>query len=221
MYKLAVFDIDGTLIDSERTGVESLIVTVRQLLGKEISYEESYRSFGIPSSVVPALYGYEDASHFARVWEDNYIALSGLIVPFPGVFEMLADVKALGLRTGIVTSRSRMEFGMDPLIGRMLPFLDVCICSEDSEKHKPEPEPLIECIKRINEKYPGEFIGCSETLYLGDTMHDYLCAKGAGCDFALADWKGKGWQDIEAKYKFDNARTVLDILRGEVQPRQI
>ena len=40
MYKLAVFDIDGTLIDTERTGVESLVLTIRELLGKEVPYED-------------------------------------------------------------------------------------------------------------------------------------------------------------------------------------
>ena len=49
MYKLAVFDIDGTLIDTERTGVESLI---RELLGKEVLYEVAYKTFGIPSGKV-------------------------------------------------------------------------------------------------------------------------------------------------------------------------
>ncbi len=36
MYKLAVFDIDGTLIDTEKTGVESLVVTIKELLGMDI-----------------------------------------------------------------------------------------------------------------------------------------------------------------------------------------
>ena len=41
-YTDIVFDIDGTLIDTERTGVLSLIQTVKELTGKEMSYEEAY-----------------------------------------------------------------------------------------------------------------------------------------------------------------------------------
>ena len=38
-YKLAVFDIDGTLIDTERTGVESLVKTIKELVEKDVPYE--------------------------------------------------------------------------------------------------------------------------------------------------------------------------------------
>ena len=110
MYKLAVFDIDGTLIDTERTGVESLVLTIRELMGKEVSYEEAYKVFGIPSGKVAGLLGYADAHRFGQRWEENFVALSHHIRPMPGVLEALRRVKASGMATGVVTSRSHMEF---------------------------------------------------------------------------------------------------------------
>ena len=74
-YKLAVFDIDGTLIDTERTGVESLVKTIKELVGKDVPYEEAYKAYGIPSSKVGAMYGYADGQKFLERWEENFISL--------------------------------------------------------------------------------------------------------------------------------------------------
>lgn len=212
MYRLAVFDIDGTLIDTERTGVESLVVTIRELLGKEVPYEEAYKAFGIPSSKVAGMYGYEDAKRFGERWEENFISLSHHIKPFPGVLDALRRIKATGLATGVVTSRNRMEFDFDDYLREMVPYLDHIVCSEDTVHHKPHPEPLLRCIG-LASAASGNTIIPEEVIFFGDTDHDYACARDAGCDFALADWKNRGWQDIPARFKFSRADEMEAILR--------
>ena len=211
MYRLAVFDIDGTLIDTERTGVESLVLTLRELLGADVPYEEAYKAFGIPSNKVAGLYGYPDAARFGERWEENFVALSHHISPFPGVLEALQRIKAAGLATGVVTSRNRMEFDYDDYLREMVPYLGHIVCSEDSVHHKPHPEPLLRCIDLASEAL-GTPIGPEEVLFLGDTDHDYACARDAGCDFALADWKGRGWQGIPARFKFSDAAGMEALL---------
>ena len=185
MYKLAVFDIDGTLIDTERTGVESLVVTI--------------------------LYGYDDAKRFGERWEENFIALSHHIKPFPGVLDALHRIKLSGFATGIVTSRNRMEFDFDDYLREMVPYLDHIVCSEDTVHHKPHPEPLLRCIEMASSAV-GESIQSGDVVFFGDTDHDFACARDAGCDFALADWKSRGWQGIPARYKFSNAEEMETIL---------
>jgi len=211
MYKLIVFDIDGTLIDTERTGVESLVVTVREMTGREISYEDAYKAFGIPSIKVADLYGYADAVGFGERWEENFIALSHYIAPFPGVMPVLQKIRAAGWETGVVTSRSHMEFEYDAYLREMVPYLGHIVCAEDTPHHKPHPEPLLHCIGMASAQR-GETILPAEVLFLGDTEHDWACARDAGCDFALADWKGRGWQGIPARYKFCNAKEMEEIL---------
>lgn len=210
-YKLAVFDIDGTLIDTERTGVLSLMRTISELMNVDMPYEEAYRYFGIPSAKVAGMLGYSGEEDFGERWEQNFIDLSHLIAPFPGVYEMMAAVKASGILTGIVTSRSRFELEYDKKLALMIHCFDEVICAEDTVRHKPAPDPLLECIKRVSAR-TGQQLSPADCLYLGDTSHDWKCALGAGCDFALADWKARGTSGIEAKYVFTNAQEVLDIL---------
>ena len=63
---------------------------------------------------------------------------------------------------------------------------------------KPEPDMLVHTAAALN-------VELSRCLYVGDTPMDALCAANAGMDFALADWKDRGWQNIPARYKFSSA----------------
>ena len=200
-----VFDIDGTLLDTERTGVLSLMQTIRELTGIEMSYEEAYQYFGVPSAGTSAKLGYGDAARFAEVWEEHFQELMGLVRPFPGVVDMLRDLRATGARLGIVTSRSQAEIAYDPHLANLLPLFDVVVSSADSPRHKPFPDPMLAYLEKAGARK-------ETTLYLGDTMHDWRCGHDAGCDFALADWKGRGMQGIPAEYCFADAASLRAIL---------
>ena len=206
MYRHFVFDIDGTLIDTERTGVLSLVKTVRELLGVEIPYEEAYGYFGIPSAKVAPLLGYADAERFGARWEEYFVELMHLMKPFEGVEEVLAAVKSAGRTTGCVTSRNRYELEKDVHMRGLMKYIDHVVCAEDSEEHTPSPAPMLAYMAKAGGASPAECI------YIGDTMHDFQCADGAGCDFALADWQGRGLQGIPSRYHFTSVREILDLL---------
>ena len=201
-----VFDIDGTLLDTERTGVLSLMQTIRELTGREVSYEEAYGFFGVPSFKASTTLGYADKDRFAAVWEEHFQELMYLVAPFPGVEETLDALKARGVRLGVVTSRSKFEIEYDPHLARLLPRFDVVVGSEDSSRHKPFPDPMLAYFARTGAT-------AASTLYIGDTMHDYQCGHDAGCDFALADWKKRGGQGIPADYCFTDAEGLRSLIR--------
>ena len=204
-YTDIVFDIDGTLLDTERTGVLSLMQTAKELTGREMTYEEAYGYFGTPSARASRELGCSDAARFAEVWEEHFQELMYLVKPFPGVEELLIDVKKAGRRVGVVTSRSHFEFSYDPTMRRWGAFFDKVICSEDSERHKPFPDPMLAYMKAVGAKP-------ETTLFVGDTVHDWQCGHAAGCDFAHADWFMRGEQGIAAEYRFTDASGLRRIL---------
>ena len=207
-YTHFIFDIDGTLIDTERTGVLSLVDTVRTLMGREMSYDEAYRYFGVPSFKVGGMLGYDSPEDFLALWERNFVHRSDLIAPFDGVEEVLSRVKenAGSSSTGCVTSRSRYEFQKDVHLEKLLKYIDVSVCAEDCSAHKPDPMPLLKCIELLGSP------AVQQCIYIGDTLSDCLCAKAAGCDFALADWRSRGMRDIPATYRFTSVRELLSLL---------
>ncbi len=200
-----IFDIDGTMLDTEKTGVVSLQMAARELLGIELDYATAYRAFGMPSSEVAADYGFADAERFAEVWEVHFQELMYLVQPFPGVEEALRAIKASGGHLGIVTSRSRFEFSYDPFLKAWRDLFDVIVCAEDAPRHKPFPDPALAYMEQAGARP-------EECIYLGDTIMDYRCATGAGCCFALADWRRRGLQGIPAETAFSSADEMLKIL---------
>lgn len=201
-FRNIIFDIDGTLIDTEQTGVLSLIQTVKELMGRDMSYEEGYSSFGIPSIKVGALLGYADTERFAHVWEEHFIELEHLMKAFPGVEDMLAKLSGAGCRIGCVTSRNRFEFDKDVELKPLRQYFELEICAEDTLRHKPDPEPALEFLRRSRAE-------AADTIFIGDTMHDFQCASGAGLKFMLADWRSRGLQSIPADYLAHDAGEML------------
>lgn len=210
-YDHFVFDIDGTLIDTESTGVLSLIRTIRDLMDVDMPYEEALRFFGIPSSAVAPILGYRDERGFAEHWEMRFVEMSGLIKPFEGVEGALAAIKKAGRHIGCVTSRNSYEFAKDIHLAKLVPYFDHIVCSEDSESHKPSPGPMLAYMRKAGEA-AGIAVLPEDCLYLGDTVYDYRCGHDAGCDFALADWRRRGMQDIPAQYHFTDAAGILKLL---------
>lgn len=212
MFRHFIFDIDGTLIDTEKTGVLSLIDTVKDLMGRNMSYEESYSYFGIPSSKVGGMLGYQGPEDFGEVWEQNFIRLSDLIQPFPGVDRILASIKAAGRGTGCVTSRNRFEFNKDIHLARLLGYIDHSVCAEDSVNHKPHPDPLFKYFSMVKAS-TGEDVDPKECVYIGDTINDAKCAHSAGCFFALADWERRGPGNIPAEFHLTRPEEILNLLK--------
>lgn len=202
-YRHFIFDIDGTLLDTEQTGMLSLRQTIKEFTGKELSIPELLPYFGLPSSKTSQILGLADKNRFAEVWETHFQELMYLVTIFPGIEEILQKLKDEKCHLGIVTSRSRVEFNYDPNLKKIAHFFDCAICSDDTLRHKPFPDPVLEYLKRLDAEP-------SQCLYLGDTEHDYFCAKSAGIDFALADWKNRGFQNIPAVFKFSTAGELAE-----------
>jgi phosphoglycolate phosphatase-like HAD superfamily hydrolase len=52
----------------------------------------------------------------------------------------------------------------------------------------------------------------SETIYIGDTVFDSMCAKSAGIKFALAVWGTNNAKNISADYYLKKPSELLDII---------
>ena len=210
MIEAVLFDVDGVLIDSH----DANVAFYRDFLAgygytgltdAELEYGH-YRSLReaialltrAPEATVDVLY--KDACD-----------LPGYRYDLLRVPDACAEtLTALGQThtLGIVTSRVR--FGIDNFyaFSGLESHFRVAIGYEDTEKHKPEPEPLLEACRRLG-------VAPERALYVGDAPGDLICARAAGAHFvAYGDAIANAERVIRS---FDALLPLLDDLMSSLQ----
>ena len=112
-YKHIVFDIDGTLIDTEYAVLHSLQETIKELSGREIPCSELRFALGITGTDALKKLEIKDTSYAIELWDKNMRNYTNTIKVFDGIVELLKNLLSLDYKMGIVTSKTREEFTHD------------------------------------------------------------------------------------------------------------
>ena len=207
-YTDVVFDVDGTLVDSEWAVLVSLQRTL-EAIGRPVPpAEELTFVLGITGQDALRQMGVEDIPGTFDLWVGKLRELSGEQKPFADIPALLQSLKGQGVRLGVVTSRTRPEFEAAFAHYGLRNFFDETVCSEDTREHKPSGEPLQEYMRRTGARP-------EQVLYVGDSRYDSGCAQNAGADFALALWGAKSGEEIPAAYRPREPRELGDLLLGQ------
>jgi pyrophosphatase PpaX len=184
LLRAALFDFDGTLVDTTDLIYQSMRHAAGEVLGREISREVLMANVGQPLPRQMELLSAEHAEALLDSYrlhnEENHDAL---IKEFPGVEESLARLKAAGVRVGVVTSKRRFSVDMAlknfPGLGDVV---DQWVTMEDTTEHKPRPEPLLKGLELLG-NVPRE-----QAAYVGDSPFDVAAAKAAGVESVAVSW---------------------------------
>jgi len=141
-----LFDLDGTLVDSERENVESVVLAVRRL-GAELSAAERQFVIGHSWNEIHALIARNHGLTVSMpdliasaVEEKRGILAEGGYRALPGA---IAAVRRMALRSrlAVVSGASRVEV-QDALVSiGVRPLFHLCLGAEDYTRGKPAPEP--------------------------------------------------------------------------------
>ncbi len=191
MYKHIVFDVDGTLIDTEYAVLHSLKDLLKEEYNRDYKIEELEFALGITGEAAIKQLEISDIERTVDLWNDKLNKYKESVCVFNGIEELL-KVLSQNHKLGIVTSKTKEEFEEEVTHFGLNKYFGVIICADDTEKHKPNPKPLLKYMELANAKN-------KETIYIGDSIYDMQCAKASKVDFAFAKWGNKR-QNIEAKY---------------------
>jgi 2-phosphoglycolate phosphatase len=173
-----LFDLDGTLIDSDA----AIVWCVNELLSKH------GLSAAPPNSII-TLIGIGLTPLLAHFMDDpekyvpEYRALyregfSERTAVYPGAVELLRDLKKRGIKTAIVTNRNA-ELASDIIKAKGLwEYFDTLVGENGNISLKPEPAMIFEACRQLN-------VDPEKTLMVGDTDIDMQTGRSAGCRTAF------------------------------------
>jgi HAD superfamily hydrolase (TIGR01549 family) len=204
MYKYLIFDIDGTLIDTEKAVIGSLQKLLKLETGIDYPANELSFVLGIPGADALKQLKIADVEETCQKWNNYLKEFYSHIRIFPDLEEIIKLLHGLKVKTGIVTSKTKQELIDDFYPFGLHDYFDYIVCADDTRKHKPDPEPIVRCLELAK-------ASSAETIYIGDTSYDMQSAHNAGVDFALALW-GTKTPNINATLKLSHPKEILSIL---------
>lgn len=207
--RLAVFDVDGTLIDSQHNivaamgqafraqGLEEMpAAAVRRIIGLSLVEAVARLRPDLPASRHEAIaQSYKDAFFILRARPDHREPL------FPGVIDALAQLEAGGWLLGIATGKSQR--GLHAMIERHgLQGRFVTLQTADGNPGKPHPAMVLQAMSEAG-------AAPERTVMIGDTSFDMQMARAARARAAGVVWGYHPPEDLLAA----GAETMIDDFR--------
>ncbi|MGI6766649.1 MAG: HAD family hydrolase [Lentihominibacter sp.] len=183
MIDTIIFDFDGTVMDTNKVIIASWQHTYNALTGSDGNLEYILGTFGEPleyslNTAFPDVPTEKSVEIYRSFHRENF---GPMIELFPGVRNLLEEVKVRGYKTGIATSRVRFTLHQGLRQYGIEKYFDALISAEDVTEHKPAPETLFKVLAKLDSKPEN-------AIMIGDTMPDILCARNAGVKSVLVAW---------------------------------
>jgi pyrophosphatase PpaX len=191
-----LFDLDGTLIDTNELIISSFLHTL------EHYYPGRYQRNDVLPFMGPTLQetfeginpkGYLEMMSMYRTFNKANHDL--LVTEFEGVTETVAALKEAGFKLGIVTTKLSDVVAMGLSLTGLNRYFEVIVALDHVEKAKPDPEPVFKALEALNSQP-------EKAIMVGDNHHDILAGRNAGTLTAGVAWSIKGREHLAA-YKPD------------------
>jgi 2-phosphoglycolate phosphatase len=181
-YSAALFDLDGTLIDSGKDVVGAVRYALRRTLpGQERPADADILVLiGQPlEAVVRALAaGVDDGSarRFADVYRSYYAEhFNDHTRVYPGVPELLKTLSGAGVKLALVTTKHQTQAEFTLAGTGLAGYFNYVHGWLEGRKHKPDPEPVLCALRSLDVKPDA-------AIMVGDSELDIQSAKAAGVD---------------------------------------
>jgi N-acetyl-D-muramate 6-phosphate phosphatase len=201
-YKCVIFDLDGTILNTERMNMIPLQRLIKEELGQDISYENllKYKAYAGKKTIEEL--GFKDIEKAYDKWVKYVNEFEEGATLYDGLDEVIKTLYKEGIICAIASSKMKNQYEIDFVPTGLQKYIKCEVLADDTEKHKPYPDPLLKVVEILD-------ISPKECMYIGDTIFDFKATKAAGMDFGIAMWGADSLDGIEADFNLKEPRDIL------------
>jgi HAD superfamily hydrolase (TIGR01509 family) len=212
--KCVIFDMDGTLTQTNQLIFDSFNFIVQKYQGKTLTPQEITALFGPPEegALIPIV-GEERLpqamDEYLSFYRFNHQRLAKL---YPGILEVLNDVKKRGRHLALFTGKgihtttiTLEEFGLKDLF-------DYVVTGNDVVNHKPSAEGIRKILDHFN-------LNPNEAVMVGDSVADVKASHAAGVKVAAVLWDSYAKDRVmklETDYRFHSVTEFHHWLKAQL-----
>ena len=178
MPKAAIFDVDGTLVDSVDLHASAWQDAFLHF-GHQVSFEQARSQIGKGGDqLLPVFLSQaeqDDHGEAMQTWRGERFRAHYLpmVRPFSAVPDLLGKIREHGLKIAVASSAKQAELSDYLRIAGIEKLVDVTTCSEDAEQSKPAPDIFQVALARLG-------MAAADAVAIGDTPYDAQAAGKAG-----------------------------------------
>jgi pyrophosphatase PpaX len=211
-YAAVIFDLDGTLADTIPTVARLYSQVLHQHTGRQWTLPELLQYFGPPEDII-----------FERITNDKTLSATMLAEyyrlsdvhgaefrAFAGMAELIAELKASGVRVGVFTSGITAAAHIRLRHAGLFDLFEAILGGDQVTQYKPHPEGLLRLLDQFE-------VEPQAALFIGDSPLDIQAGREAGTTTAGVLW-GAGTRETLAAaqpdHLFDNPTQLHSLFRS-------
>lgn len=211
-FETVLFDLDGTILDTNELILTSFMHALDTFFPGKYTREDVIPHMGDTLYKQMERFGPEIVNELVETYREHNLQVHDeLVRAFPHVKEVVQALRKKGAKIGVVTTKQRQTATMGIRFLDIEADLDTVVCYDDTQHHKPHPEPVLTAVKRLQ-------ADAGRTLMVGDSQFDIQAARRAGVACCAVSWSLKGVEFLRRfhpNYIIDDLREVLDLVNGK------
>ena len=211
-YKLIIFDLDGTLVDSKASIMAAMGDMALEIGLTQDELAQRPVHIGLPMADILRDLGIDDIDDARVAYRKHYHKYTHMELAFPGVPELLEQLRGKVLLA--VATNKAYEGSLRTLANAGIRDYFDFIASLDQGIPKPDPDAFNRICAHYQEQ--GKKFSPADCLMVGDSPIDLEFASRCGIDCAFAEW---GFHDgaglfIQPTYTLHSPGELYGLLAG-------